>query len=631
MREGRESKRIAGFHKNICYRLMQSRLTYAVNYSKKLKCGMMLIPPTKGDKMRHVTNKRDLCVAMMIFFMLQACSNDGEKARCDGDTCKDGNILLSCDASGEFYVETPCPYGCAENHCKEAPSYTSCTQDRCAPDMTRLLVCDTATGLYNETPCPYGCDNNACKSAPEKCIRNECADEQTVKICGSDGTFSQRACAYGCVNGACAAKPTPKCTESVCKDIVTLNFCNPETGLFEEQSCNFCANGTCVELEITPCAPGTLPRCADEKTLIMCDTLDMGESWQEFKMHCIDGRSCQTSGDFGACVSNTPECYVSSCKDLKTLNVCKDGKQTPQACPEGQICVNDACVARQKITPCALDQDCASGEKCRHGLCYDEANLSLKIGDTCDWSLFQEYCDGDKEIKCGYDMTVEANDCASYNGCAVYVKPAYRTNAPVRNAACRGESHRLAECTTAGITGYECMNSVSEYYSFFMSLADACVVGTDGTMIHVMQRDQYNCGTSLCDEATGFCPGSSLTCPGGNCTPTDEPLSPVLGTSCDTDADAFCNGSALIYCPYGVGVWTQYTCPEGYVCGTSYDESTCMETCTELGSKSSVCGSGFRLDTVCTQLENGKFYVRDIDTLTECTNGCADNKECAPE
>ena len=160
---------------------------------------------------------------------------------------------------------------------------------------------------------------------------------------------------------------------------------------------------------------------------------------------------------------------------------------------------------------CQEDKDCATGQKCYANVCYTKSNFDLKVGDKCNSSTFEEYCKGDVEIKCGYDGTVEENDCSDYNGCGLMFQKAYKLGTPIRNASCRGDSVSLAECDHAGTTNHYCQIYKDPEYpalSFSYSFQSKCVVGTDGKMIFSGWSVETRCSETRadkCDVWTGLC------------------------------------------------------------------------------------------------------------------------------
>ncbi len=180
------------------------------------------------------------------------------------------------------------------------------------------------------------------------------------------------------------------------------------------------------------------------------------------------------------------------------------------ACKSDELCLADGCVKTSKITTCEDKNDCNSDELCRDGLCYLESNFTLKEGDACDTATFQEYCDGNVEVWCGYgpDSKVERNDCAPYNGCAMLVQKAFRNDWAIRNAICRGESTYLKQCQKAGPVSNECLNvdyKEMPMLNFSYSLTNFCEVATDGSMVARPERIETDCGASNCDEERGVC------------------------------------------------------------------------------------------------------------------------------
>ena len=84
------------------------------------------------------------------------------------------------------------------------------------------------------------------------------------------------------------------------------------------------------------------------------------------------------------------------------------------------------------------------------------------------------------------------------------------TGYPIRNAACRGDSERLAECEHAGTTNVYCMSYDDQELglSFSYSYQDKCIVGTDGKMIFGIWSIETECSdqhSDKCDKLTGLC------------------------------------------------------------------------------------------------------------------------------
>lgn len=244
------------------------------------------------------------------------------------------------------------------------------------------------------------------------------------------------------------------------------------------------------------------PTCYNDTTIYSCESgYDPDDNvGKALLTHCIKGYKCQD----GSCVKETKGCAASACLDYTSIGFCDNGVMKKAECPNGQVCFDDKCQDMPGVTACTTKEDCAADEICRDRLCYKESNFSITIGSKCNSLTFQEYCDGDKEIWCGYDGTVEVNDCAPYNGCSVYVKKAYKEQTTIRNAICRGNSEELAQCREPGILSYYCLNVEDEYMSFYYSLANACIMGTDGRLIYKNQRDETSC-PDKCNENTGLC------------------------------------------------------------------------------------------------------------------------------
>ena len=550
-----------------------------------------------------------------------ACKKDTSE-KCTQSTCKDDKVLLKCDVATGETIESVCEFGCEKNDCKSAPTSDKCTKDACKDNQT-LLVCNPSTGTTTEQACEHGCIGNACVAGPT-CTKDTCKDDQTLLVCNAAlGTTTEKACEHGCKGDACVE--LPKCTQDVCQNAQTLLVCDKSTQVAtaspcaDDEVCTFgkCEKTTVEDLLPKDCDVEDAPVCIGDTMSVFCDDYD-GEGVKPFIVHCLEGRRCVD----GACqdVENAA-CVASSCQDLSTLLECKDGKREAVSCGTGKICMNDACVEAGDIAPCKSDTDCGATQMCYQNVCYEKSNMALNVGDPCKASTFQEYCKGDVEYKCGYDDTVETNDCKEYNGCSLYIKPAYPNKKPIRNATCRGTDAGLANCTSAGLVGYQCMNLPSEWISSYYSVSNACVVGTDGRMIYVAMRDEYNCEPSKCDISTGFCPGASQDCPDGQKCP---------GTSCLTEEAPICDGNALIYCAEtsGDAIWTKLPCPSGYTCSEYDEQAMCLEQCTKVGEKSSACGSGIQVETVCTDVDGALLFVPNYDAATTCASGCKDTHVC---
>ncbi len=351
---------------------------------------------------------------------------------------------------------------------------------------------DNSSTEGNDTPSNGGNDNPSNGENNNKPIYEDegkactagsdfCYDEKTVMICVA-GEYTHGNCDY-------------KCSDQ-------LNRCIAEA---EDGNDNPSTGGN-DKPEKGECNLTDAPTCSDDSTVMTCSDMYFtdGKDYIPTKVYtrCSIGSSCKG----GKCVlDDNAACVVDSCKDLHTLSTCVSGNIVERACSDDELCIADKCTQLAGVKTCTKSSECDADQNCRDGLCYDNSNMNIKVGDPCNSLTFQEYCDGDKEIKCGYDKVVEINDCAPYNGCAMRVQKAYSKNIAIRNAACRGESAQLELCTHAGVLGNMCINEDDPDWPYYYSVTNACEYGTDGSLMFVEARDETEC-SKKCVEATGLCP-----------------------------------------------------------------------------------------------------------------------------
>jgi hypothetical protein len=449
------------------------------------------------------------CKALKIFAIvslalgLAACNEDTGSSECK-NVCKDDNTLTKCNEDGTTTDET-CANGCDKetNACK---AETSECKDVCKDD--NILTKCNADGTTTDETCANGCDKetNACKAETSEC-KDVCKDDNILTKCNADGTTTDETCANGCADGKC--KEAPKCTADVCKDARTLLKCNAD-GTVTEEKCRYSdesGNEEFAEIcTFGKCETGSLPTtCSKEERkclgdAIVYDCVNNGiEEYPDYELQiniCSEGRTCKE----GLCIAEEGKQGVNYCKDLKTLAECANGVCTDKACAAGELCIHDTCV-KTDIKACESDTDCGSNEKCHDKVCYRKADLEKAVGDACSMNDFQEYCKDGKEYKCGYDSTVEVNDCAEYNGCSLILDLAYPDyKKGVRDAACRGETEMLKQCTAGGVTALFCTEGIKNE----LSVRHACTLGTDGQYVYSWNRDEITC-EATCNVETGLC------------------------------------------------------------------------------------------------------------------------------
>ena len=514
--------------------------------------------------------KRDTTIPAILCFaviMMTACHDDNQRDKpdltgCTVSACLDDNTLLFCDLSSGQYIQKKCKCNQANHACvrDELASAVKCTNDICL-DETSLLVCDHETGDYTRKICPCDGHLNKCindnePSVHTRCYDNICKDKNTLLICDrNSGIQREFECDCDLQHNRCIEEE--KCTQDICKDDTTLLVCDLFTGKTHEEPCHCdlttntctkpeikCDSDVCVDAQhlakcdastgkstLVPCnhnelctfghcetksfedytcTADTPPTCIGDSMYMICDDIAMDDNWKPVFHHCTEGRKCTN----GRCVAGADsfECKTDVCKDIHTLNKCIEGNYIKTPCLSGQLCIHGACVDNQGLRTCSQDTDCGDIQiyTCYMNICYHKKTFELNIGDSCDAMEFEEYCKDNLEYKCGYDETVEVNACNAFNGCSVYIKPAYRTGKPTLNAICRGTDDELTECTRPGTSSQACyMYTDTEFdgaFSFSYNVQDQCIIGTDGQMIFTYMEIQNDCnGENRCDNLNGLC------------------------------------------------------------------------------------------------------------------------------
>ena len=487
------------------------------------------------------TSSKIMIILISCALGLCACSEGVMEKKPDPESlcqvksgCVNENTWMSCDPETGKIDYMTCHCLMELNQCF-VNTTSQCLKDLCLDDNT-LMECDKTTGLYHEVKCACDPVHHRCTNTHgdqplkpgEKCRNSICQDTETLLYCElSTGYYTERRCQCNIVKNICVGELPPpenppagnppveetKCTKSVCLNSRQLQKCDEQTGKSTLQTCaanEICTFGQCEnkKFEDYTCQASDPQKCIGDTMYMMCDDITGDEEWTPVIHHCSEGRVCEN----GICVpkSDNIVCTRDVCKDVSTVLHCTNGKYSEEACSSDQICIQGACTSDQGLKRCSSPSECSQTQTCYMGFCYDSANLSLKVGDACNAMTFEEYCKDDLEYKCGYDDTVEVNDCLPYNGCSLYVKPAYRTQKPVINAICRGSTQELAECTQPGLPSDYCYSYVdTEFngtFSFSFSVQDECIIGTDGRMIYAHMEIQKNCnGENMCELSTGFC------------------------------------------------------------------------------------------------------------------------------
>ena len=364
-----------------------------------------------------------------------------------------------------------------------------------------------------------GCNNGDDGVYPIKCTQNICLDANTLLYCDQDsGSYIHKNCECNMETNSCKGEPpTPssRCDKDICMDAQHLSQCNIESGISNIVPCNqgeICTFGQCEQKSFDDytCTEDTEPTCIGDTMYMVCDDIPGDNDWKPVFHHCTENRKCKD----GKCILTPDEfsCQMDVCKDIKTLNKCLDGQYTEYACQSNELCIHGSCVDSQGIKTCQTDTDCGDNQifSCHMNICYHKSTFELAVGAPCDMYEFEEYCKDGLEYKCGYSETVEVVACNAFNGCSLYIKPAYMTEKPTLNAICRGTTEELRECSQPGSPAHYCyMYTDTEFdgaFSFSYNIQNQCIVGTDGQMIYTYMEIQNDChGENMCNNVNGLC------------------------------------------------------------------------------------------------------------------------------
>ena len=314
--------------------------------------------------------------------------------------------------------------------------------------------------------------------------------------------------------------------------------------------------------------------CKDQNILSKCDT-NTGIAEDQT---CLYG--CDLSRN--QC-SDKPKCTTDVCKDQSVLSKCdtNSGIAKDQTCPYG----------------CDLSKNqCNDEPKCTNDVCKDQNILS-----KCDTNSGIA-----KDQTCPYGCDLSRNQC---------------NDEPKCNAdKCKDDNVLLVcDIDSGDYTEKPCSNGCREDTCV---IPDPCVPGCKSDNEATICLEDGSSDTEICphgcDSTAGKCKDN-----------------PIIGKPCQTEEAPMCEGNALIYCAESLGsaVWTRMVCPEKYACKEYEDQKMCLEACTNQNDTNTICGSGFLVGSICSQLDGGLYYTPDYDTgiLKSCENGCKDHHSCADE
>ena len=510
---------------------------------------------------------------------------------------------------------------------------------------------------------------------------------------------------------------TQKCVDGNCKDVCSPNPCPEETPDCEAKDHSYtckctetsCGTGKkCVDGECLPCEEGTKCNCTGEKVID-----SSGKCVCPKKLSCSAGqyvsgdcscKNCQkddTSGDKCGCPGNTvPDgngsCY---CKETKTCNpgYTFDDSNTCECvvctgsdcnCPAGTVPTADGC----KEYACAVDEDCAEGNRCENGKTENaqcvpcgkneqcrcpEGQLSdgtgkcvpvaCKAGLVCSNDITEQCCDAG--MQCVNPDTVESycaacevdTQCTCPDGYLVNnegncVKPECKTNSDCPNGKyCENPGKSNAECIPCNEgepcptcpTGYVADGNGGCKLGCTFDTASVCVSGTTNCKTCTQSGGCYTCT----DCKDGYYPdnGTCVSCKqkfGDNC----EKCTPNKCTTCAQwyEPDPYTGKCKAKACPDGYST-SVTSCDSGYTLKTNgYSGGNacgyCEPNACPSGYSTSVtsCDSGYTLKTngysganACGYCEAKACPDGYSTSVTSCdsgytlkTNGYSGDKAC---
>ena len=472
-----------------------------------------------------------------------------------------------------------------------------------------------------------------------------------------------------------------KCVDGNCKDVCSPNPCPEETPDCEAKDHSYtckcteksCGEGKqCVGDKCLPCEEGTTCNCEGSKVID-----SSGKCVCPKKLSCSAGqyvsgdcscKNCQkddTRDNKCGCPGNTvPDgngsCY---CAETKTCNpgYTFDGSNTCECvvctggdcnCPEGTVPTPDGC----KEYACAVDEDCAEGNRCENGKTENaqcvpcgkneqcrcpEGQLSdgtgkcvpvaCKTGLVCSKDITEQCCD--EGMQCVNPDTVESycaacevdTQCTCPDGYLVNkegkcVKPACTKNSDCPNGKyCENPGKSNAECIPCNEgepcptcpTGYVADGNGGCKLGCTFDTAPLCVSGTANCKTCTQSGGCYTCT----DCKDGYYPdnGTCVSCKqkfGDDC----EKCTPNKCTTCDDGYEPD---------PY-TGKCKPKACPDGY--STSVTSCNSCSTFSQSGySAGNPCGKCTAKSCSSVSCDESKGYTASTDSCG-CTT-CAE-KAC---
>lgn len=223
--------------------------------------------------------------------------------------------------------------------------------------------------------------------APKMCFGGQCIGPKTAcqtlsdcpehSLCVNGVCYENRGCTGDsdcengkqCVAGRCA-DPTASCTENDdCQDgyLCAATICTPVPTCQTDTDCSSgyaCVAGSCVSSGV----------CRHHWDCPQGDVCDRGGAciklsdtpctrMNNVNIGCSEGQVCfePCPGCGGLCLT-LPECYPPG-------SFLADYPDVVPPCPEGQVCVQGACLDRMTPWTCGSDGDCPPAQRCQSGKC----------------------------------------------------------------------------------------------------------------------------------------------------------------------------------------------------------------------------------------------------------------------
>jgi hypothetical protein len=489
-----------------------------------------------------------------------------------------GSYVQKCDANGTWQDDTLCgAVPCTFGECKPCTDGTT----QCNANVPQK--CTGAAWVATQAQkCPFLCDD------ARGCV-GDCApgtttcDQQTLKVCGKDGTYTSTQCPFACLSsGQCGGTCVPgkhRCSAG------TAQTCGVDGNWGAGESCAYGCDDTsglckpCVaETLDTTCAGGG---CGPKKNNCGGDVVCPA---------CTGvGQTCGGGGAAGVCgcpAESMDKTCAGRCSP--TLNNCGTSVDCPNTCKSPQTCGGGSqqgvcgCTAKTPAMACA-------GLNC--GTVPDGCGSSV----SC-WPTGQTKCPGTAQT-CGGGSA--ANVC----GCTP-------TSDPCAGKMCGSLPDSCGVMHACGMCGAGKMCDASGLCVDTCNPLTSCPAGDDcGPLPAGCGAPDLNCGT---------CPASKPTCSNNKC--VCVPL-------------ATCPAGACGNYPNGCGGFLSCSgCSNNQICGSNAlcRDKTLNEACAGLscgnvtsGNSTYACNGMVSNPTACP---TDKVCQSNVCVCAQVT--CAPSEDC---